>query len=491
MTLWLLLGAMTLAGAVCVLWPFLGRRAQVASRRDYELEVYRAQLDELEREAARGLIGEAEAASARLELQRRMLAVDAAEKDAVVGRRRGGLVFGSIAALVLTGSAIGVYAVLGSPGLSDQPLARRADEQPGVAGGGPTPDGAVPSVPDMIARLEERVRAQPDDLEAWLRLGRAFELSRDPARAADAYGRALELDDSLAPLHAAYAEARILNAGGVVTEPAMASLERALELDPAEPRARFYRGVGLAQRGERQAALDVWVDLAWDSTADAPWLPMLEERIRTIAADLDLDAASLLPERAPAATAPAGPPVAAEAEPLPADPAAVRAEAADLASRLEQEPKDWQGWIRLARMRAALDQPEAAQAALQRGAEAYAGAPFVLQQFQSAAVDLGLAAPAGGDGRRGPTPEQMQAAAQMSPEEQQEMIRGMVDGLAARLETDPDDLEGWLMLGRSWRVLGETDRSIQAFRQALDLLPENAPQRAELQATIDALEAGG
>ena len=43
-----------------------------------------------------------------------------------------------------------------------------------------------------------------------------------------------------------------------------------------------------------------------------------------------------------------------------------------------------------------------------------------------------------------------------------EDIRAMVDGLATRLEDNPDDLAGWRMLARSWRVLGETAKADEA-----------------------------
>ncbi len=43
-----------------------------------------------------------------------------------------------------------------------------------------------------------------------------------------------------------------------------------------------------------------------------------------------------------------------------------------------------------------------------------------------------------------------------------EEIRAMVDGLAARLDENPDDLAGWRMLARSWRVLGETAKADEA-----------------------------
>ena len=43
-------------------------------------------------------------------------------------------------------------------------------------------------------------------------------------------------------------------------------------------------------------------------------------------------------------------------------------------------------------------------------------------------------------------------------------VRAMVDGLAARLTEEPDDLEGWTMLIRAYAVLGE----IENARAALD-----------------------
>jgi len=71
----------------------------------------------------------------------------------------------------------------------------------------------------------------------------------------------------------------------------------------------------------------------------------------------------------------------------------------------------------------------------------------------------------------GPTDEDMAAAQSLSPDEQQQMIRGMVDGLAQRLESDPDDIEGWKRLGRSYLVLNEPDRAKQAYGRAVALAP--------------------
>ena len=60
------------------------------------------------------------------------------------------------------------------------------------------------------------------------------------------------------------------------------------------------------------------------------------------------------------------------------------------------------------------------------------------------------------------------------PEEQAEMIRGMVAGLAARLEQQPDDVEGWRMLARSYRTLGDSAQAAEAAQQVARLLPDDA-----------------
>jgi cytochrome c-type biogenesis protein CcmH len=67
--------------------------------------------------------------------------------------------------------------------------------------------------------------------------------------------------------------------GGRVTGQAGEAFARALELDPGDPRARYYAGLALMQRGKRAEALAVWRDLERDSKPDAPWLPMLRQGI--------------------------------------------------------------------------------------------------------------------------------------------------------------------------------------------------------------------
>lgn len=57
--------------------------------------------------------------------------------------------------------------------------------------------------------------------------------------------------------------------------------------------------------------------------------------------------------------------------------------------------------------------------------------------------------------------------------EGQELIAEMVDRLAARLAERPDDLEGWRMLARSYRVLGRNREAVAAYRHLAEKRPED------------------
>ena len=99
----------------------------------------------------------------------------------------------------------------------------------------------------------------------------------------------------------------------------------------------------------------------------------------------------------------------------------------------------------------------------------------------AAALELqpAAAAPAAGaPAIPGPTQEQIAAASALRPAEQQAMAEDMVARLAARLEREPGDVEGWVMLMRSYRTLGRDAETRGALRSAIAANPES---REELQ----------
>src|SRR5690606_2363528 len=116
------------------------------------------------------------------------------------------------------------------------------------------------------------------------------------------------------------------------------------------------------------------------------------------------------------------------------------------------------------------------------------------EQIARASRELGIDPPAlaepGEPG--GPTAGDVEAAQQMSPEERQAFIRSMVDQLAARLDAEPADPDGWLRLARAYAVLGEADKAREALAAAekeIAALPEAAPARADPARRLQALRA--
>ena len=93
-------------------------------------------------------------------------------------------------------------------------------------------------------------------------------------------------------------------------------------------------------------------------------------------------------------------------------------------------------------------------------------------RIADAASSAGMAAPALA-APAGPSAEDRARAEKMTPAERQDMIRGMVDGLAAKLRSDPEDFEGWMKLARAYGVLDEHDKAADAYEQAARLKPED------------------
>lgn len=71
------------------------------------------------------------------------------------------------------------------------------------------------------------------------------------------------------------------------------------------------------------------------------------------------------------------------------------------------------------------------------------------------------------------------SGANQSPEVTQEQINAMVEGLAQKLKTKPDDVEGWAMLGRSYVQLRRYGDASTAYARAVELLPNNAQLLAD------------
>ena len=117
--------------------------------------------------------------------------------------------------------------------------------------------------------------------------------------------------------------------------------------------------------------------------------------------------------------------------------------------------------------------------------KAPAGAPWVKkvqEQLNKLATELKMPVPASASAQSMQPGKPSGTEPSPSDGNQEAFIRSMVDRLAARMEKNPGDLEGWLKLGRSYKVLGEYDKATRAYEKALALAPDDPEIRKLYQA---------
>lgn len=301
------------------------------------------------------------------------------------------LVFGSAAALV----ALALLAYVTRP--SD---AAPDSSAPAVAAiGQGKPATSLDDVDTMITRLAERLKTDTTDGEGFRMLGWSYVNTGHPNEALPAYAKAIKLLPNRADVHAGYGEAMVSIAKDVVTAEAKAEFDTAIKLDPKEPRARFFQSLYKSQRGEEKEALEEWIALANTSPADLPWQADVRQRIQKLAAKLGVSVdGKLKPGTASVAPAPTdasgGPDAATMAAASKLPPATqegmINTMVDGLAAKLQANPDNVDGWVKLIRSRVVLKDGVRAKDDLAMARKAFASDPAKLGQINALATELGL-----------------------------------------------------------------------------------------------------
>lgn len=456
---WIAATGLTAFAALWLVWPFLRRGRVEMNDADGAISVFRDQLDELDRDLAAGLISPAERDGAAQEIERRTLAA--------ARRLDGGFSIShrapapALALAVLSGAvALGGYALFGQPGEPDQPLAARKTEilEQRAAQG---------DANARIALLIARTKENPESFEDWWTLAVSYGAIGNDAASVEAYRHAAELAPDEPGVQAAYAESMVLANGNKVPAAARIIFETVLRSKP-DPRARYYVALARAQAQDFEGALQGWVALLADSDPKAPWIPLVRRDITNMVRFLKYDVTDYLPDASEAEIAAAGGASSSEV---------ARTRIAELEAQLSADPLDHAAWIELATRLAQAGENERAADVLTQGAAHFAGAPFVQGKFDEAARALGMDVlepdpQAGGDtqqaadGIANPSAEDVAAITALPQADQDELIAGMVAGLAAQLEERPDNPDKWIMLVRSYATLGEQEKAVAAYAKA-------------------------
>ena len=126
-----------------------------------------------------------------------------------------------------------------------------------------TPEARAGVIRGMVERLAARLEHTPDDLEGWRRLGHAYQVLGEPAKAAQAYSRAAALAPDDPDVLTQYAEALVAQAGPGDVPPVEATnvMRRVLRLDGARQEALWVVGLADASQGNKAEAVELWTKL--------------------------------------------------------------------------------------------------------------------------------------------------------------------------------------------------------------------------------------
>lgn len=365
-----LLACLGFAAPVALVLPLLCRSRAILDRGHFDRVVYRDQLRELDRDLARGVLTEAEAASARLEIQRRLLAADGLAERSAAGRtgRSPALALGTM--LFAGGGAVAVYALIGAPGIPDAPFASHA-ALAGETSTAPAPADAGGHT-DLAAALDQlsaKLKADPSDVEGWLLYARTAGNLRRWDRAVDAYRHAMALGRVGSDVQAGYGETLVLQADGTVTPAAHDAFVAALKGDPKQDVSQYYLAIAAGQAGEPEKAIAVFQGLLASIPQDSPMRGEIGKRIGEAANAAGVPVPALAAGTPAEAEDPDSAAVAAVAGlPEGEQKTMIAGMVAKLAARLEVEPQDVDGWMRLGRAYVVMGDREKAGSAYQRAA---------------------------------------------------------------------------------------------------------------------------
>ena len=406
-TFWLIALAMAAMVALLLaraLWR--GGVGDFSAPAAFDVQVYRDQLAEVERDVARGVVPPEDIERVRTEISRRILAADTTAQSVFVSTSAPSRIGMIGVALILVVGSLGIYTWLGQPGYGDMALAdrlafaermrvTRPDQQAAVDS---LPAGMVrPEVPEAYAKLLERLRetvaGRPDDLQGHKLLAENEAKVGNFDAAAKAQENLLRIKgaDVTAQDIGDYAELLVLAAGGYVSPEAEASLREVMLQDPEDGRARYYMGLMMVQTARPDIAFRIWDGLLRRGPADELWIEPIKSQIMSVAqlAGVDYSIPTI-----GAGTRPG--PSAKDIEAASSMTAQERMEmigsmVAGLSDRLASEGGPPQDWARLITSLGVLGEGEQARAIFKNAIQVFAQDPGALDMIRAAGSQAGIA----------------------------------------------------------------------------------------------------
>jgi cytochrome c-type biogenesis protein CcmH len=368
---------------------------------DTDIDIYRDQLVEVDRDLARGVLDITEAERTRVEISRRLLHADANTRTAttVAPRTANRVVMPVLAAAILLGAG-GIYLQLGAPGYGDVSRAQRIaageerrenrPSQQDAENANPETDAisqADAGTREILQALRAAAFERPYEVRAWAYLAQTEASIGNMQRAARAQERTIALlgDAAIDTDFVRLLDFLVISAQGFVSPEVEAITVSLLQSDPDNTAAHYYAGLLYAQNDRPDRAFGFWRRVVEDSDQGTLYWDFAASKISDVAAQLGIDYA-LPDQRGPTASD-----LAAAQDLTDQDRnAMIQGMVAQLADRLATEGGSPQDWARLISSLTVLGEVETALIVLAEAEATFGGDVQAVQILRRAAQEAGL-----------------------------------------------------------------------------------------------------
>jgi cytochrome c-type biogenesis protein CcmH len=282
MIFWIIAVSVTLVSIGIIIFPIFGGSQTSGSALDFDKEIYKARLKEIEEERKLGSIDEQRYQYAVAEEGRRFLTlVDKAtgSKSAAIFKSGKPGLYGLIfTVLVVPFVALGGYSKLGSIATPDQPLQARLEADP-----------RSQSVELLLKRAENQLIKNPDDGRGWLVVAPVYMRLGRHQDGVLAYRNAIRVLGSTTKLKIALGEAVTVSGGGVVSEEANELFREAAQAEPENIKPMFFLAIAFNQVGKYEEAIAAWNKLIAKSSQNDPWLKVARQQLQLAQTKLGIE----------------------------------------------------------------------------------------------------------------------------------------------------------------------------------------------------------
>ncbi|MCF6321316.1 MAG: c-type cytochrome biogenesis protein CcmI [Rhizobiaceae bacterium] len=369
MIFWILIGLLTLVTVSVVVIPVFGNAKKLDSPLEYDKEIYKARLKEIEQERTLGTISEREYENSLAEEGKRLLMLASSDSNNDVAYKptsQKSAVLGALfAAILVPLIALTAYFNLGAINTPDQPLQARLDADP-----------RGQSLLVLLQRAENQLAKNPDDGRGWLIVAPVYMRMGRVQESITAYRNVIRILGPTPELQTSLGEAIAVAANGEIDKEALELFKKAADADPASLKPRFFMAIALNQSEEFEKAVPAWQNLIKNSPTDSPWLDVARQQLKLAQGKIGNNIPDAV-SNAPVADSNApGNPTAEDIEAagqLSTDDrqSFINSMVERLSAELEENPQNKAGWQRIIRSYTVLGRKDEALAAIEKAMQVF------------------------------------------------------------------------------------------------------------------------